>query len=690
MQGQRSEPQAVWETAGPHVPEGKEEFSKYYDDLPHLTWLGAPDGGVIYANRAFHEYCGEAVDLQGQNWANVVHRDDMEEAQRRWATARMTRSAYNVTFRVRRHDGEYRWFLAQGLPIRDETTFGKDVFLGTCTDVHENFELIRQVREAEREAHEQRALVTTVLQELPIGVVVARSPDGAVLLSNNRMHHVWSEPFPRSLSDYAVWEAYHPDGTRYRAEEFPLARTLRDQQPIVQELVEAPLRGHPNEERRTVALTSSPLFNDSGKFIGALAIAEDLHEKIALQRERLVALNEAKAALESARFKSSFVANMSHDLRTPISAISGAVNLLMETSLVEDQRELLDTISQCVRTLVNLINDILDLARMEAGKLELETREFSLRDTIRDVVNMGKAALVFLKKNLVLDTDIGIIPPFVKGDPRRLEQILTNLIGNAIKFTPQHGRVTLKLAVEDLTDEKDKVLVKATVEDTGIGIEKGVQEKLFRPFSQIESGATRKYGGSGLGLSICKDLVGLMGGTIGAESEPGKGSKFFFQVPFERVGDAALLEKGVDNEPSYEHQSLTSKERKQKRLLLAEDNTISAKLAVRLLKQQGYELIDWVQNGKEAVAALEKKYYDLVFMDCQMPVMDGFEATRTIRKMETVRKDLPIVALTASAQQDDKDACFSSGMTAVVLKPFRPVELVKMLDDILKTGQYHE
>jgi PAS domain S-box-containing protein len=664
----------------------EEMFSRYYDDLPHLTWLGAPDGRVLQVNRVFQEYCGPGVDLQGHGWVNALHPDDAEETLQKWEHARGHRVVFRTHFRLRRHDGVFRWFLAQGTPV-EYGVFGRDRFIGTCTDVDENYELIRQIKAAESEAHRQRSLVTTVLQELPIGVVVAAAPDGGILLANHRMKHVWPGPAPSSVSEYDVWEAYHPDGARYRPEEFPLARTLRDRQPVIQEMVEAPLQRHPEQERRTIALTSIPLFDEDGGFLGALAIAEDLHERIMLQREKLIALNDAKAALESARFKSSFVANMSHDLRTPISAISGAVNLLTDTPLDEGQRDLLETIGQCVRTLVNLINDILDLARIEAGKLELEKREFSLRDTIRDVVNMGRAALVFLKKDLSLDTKIGNIPPFVKGDPRRLEQILTNLVGNAIKFTPQHGRVTLELSAEETGDER--VILTACVEDTGIGIEEGLKGKLFRPFSQIESGATRKHGGSGLGLSICKDLVGLMGGEIGVDSSPGKGSRFWFKVPFGRIGDAGLLAQGEENERSYEHRALSRDERGEKRLLLAEDNAISAKLALRILKQQGYDRVDWVQNGQEAVAAVQAKDYDLVFMDCQMPMVDGFEATRRIRNLDGVRRHLPIVALTASAQQDDRDACISSGMDAVILKPFRPAELVRTLDDFLVTGEYH-
>ena len=413
-------------------------------------------------------------------------------------------------------------------------------------------------------------------------------------------------------------------------------------------------------------------------------------KELTLMKEKLVAESKAESALVSANFKSSFVANMSHDLRTPISAISGLTSLMLMSELTPEQREQAETIAECGRTLVNLVNDVLDLAKLEAGKLEFDSVEFSLRAAQDSVARMAKAyahASGKTKMNILPKAEN--LPPYVRGDPRRFEQILINLVTNAIKFTADGGDIEVSFSTREQKETK-KVLVRSVVKDNGVGIDDDKLEKLFTPFSQI-GGATRGGSiGTGLGLSICKNLVSSMGGTIGVTSRKGVGSEFYFEIPFDRVG---MFDPRKENHPSVIQKILTIEERRKQLILLAEDNAVSATIARKMLAKHGYESVTWVANGAEAVERMqtvEKQEargpfyntapYDVILMDCQMPVMNGFQATREIRK---IAAGIPIIALTASAHQDDTDRCIDSGMDFVVLKPFDPVDLVNLLDNLL-------
>jgi PAS domain S-box-containing protein len=366
-------------------------------------------------------------------------------------------------------------------------------------------------------------------------------------------------------------------------------------------------------------------------------------------------------AIEASRMKSEFIANISHEIRTPLNGVLGLTQILADSPLDPKQQSYVDTIRRAGDELLELLNNVLDLSKFEAGAMRTETVTFDIAALVRDTAQLFEASAT--NRGLVLDVMISQrLAPLVAGDPTRLRQVISNLVSNAIKFT-DHGGVTV--AAEPELVSADKFLLRVAVTDTGIGIPSDAHQAVFEAFAQGDSSTTRRFGGSGLGLSISKRIVEIMGGRVELDSSPGRGSTFTVWVPL-GIADPVATSGAASSAPP----AVTPR-----RVLVVEDNAVNQLVLQTMLGKLGHE-VDIAENGADAVALAAMGPYDVIFMDCQMPVMDGYAATKAIRALSNGAATTPIVALTASAMPEDRQRCLNAGMDAYLSKPIKQSDLV--------------
>lgn len=641
------------------------------------TWEWQVPTGALRINPRWAQMLGYTEDalqsLDYEAWRAMLHPDDGALLDQQFSRHLSGDLDYiDCEFRLLHQGNYWLWVQLRGrLMSRDAD--GQPLLLAcTQTDIS-----VRKLAEVSQQ--QASVLLSAVLDAATEVSVIATRADGVISLFNKGAERLLGYSAQEMIDLQTPAILHDPEEVQERAQ----ALSMQFGKPIAGfEAFVAIAKTGVAEEREwtyirkdgtrfTVLLIVSAMRHEDGTIYGYLGVGHDITRVKQYEAE----LKEARGKAELASVaKSTFLANMSHEIRTPMNGVIGMSNLLLDTPLNEEQRKQAEIIRSSAGSLLGVINDILDFSKIEAGKLEIEIIDFDLEQQLEEF-----SAIMQFKaheKGLQLTCrKAPQVPVRLRGDPGRIRQILTNLTGNAIKFT-ENGSVHIK--VELASRNEEGVLLRFAVRDSGVGIAKDKQSALFQSFSQLDVSTTRKYGGSGLGLAISRQLAELMGGEVGVESDEGEGAEFWFTV---QLGLPEQAKKVWRSQARVNQEAKKATTKLQGRVLLAEDHPINQLVAQSMLAKFGVEVVT-VNNGQEAVDALAKADFDLVLMDMQMPVMDGLEATQQIRNPDSpVRQhQIPIVALTANAMLEDQQHCRDAGMNGHLAKPLAADDLAAVLN----------
>ena len=668
----------------------REEFRVLLEGTPNMVWSTNAVGGCEYLSQQWVEYTGVPAEEQlPYRWMECLHPDDRDRISSAWWAAVNGHGEYDLEYRIRRHDGQYRWFKSRARPVRD--TDGNAVrWLGTSTDIHDQK---RAEEEARRLAAEFEQRVIERTHELATEVEERRRSERLLRLSEERF-----ELAVRGSQD-GIWDWDLRSGQVYFSPRWKEMLGYSDDE-IPSEFEAWRNLLHPDDVTGTLNQLQAYLGNYSPRYglevrmrhrdggyrwiyTRGVALRDETGKpyRLAGSHTDVTPLKMAQEAAEAAsRAKGEFLANMSHEIRTPMNGILGLTELLLESTVKPDQRESLRLIHSSAEALMSIINDVLDFSKIEAGKLDIDPTPFRMRELLNTLLKIF-APRCFEKGVALTEDVLPDVPDGLVGDSGRLRQILTNLVGNAVKFT-ESGEVNV--TVERCESPTETLWLRFTVADTGIGIPAGKLSTIFEAFTQADGSTTRKYGGTGLGLTISARLVGLMGGRIRVESTIGKGSAFIAELPFGVASDSTI-ERLQESRNSGESQTSVREmdvSTRPLRVLLAEDNAVNQRVVVRMLAKFGHT-VHVAKHGGEALQALDAGEYDVILMDVQMPEMDGFETTRRIRDRESgTDQHIPIIAMTAHAMTGDRERCLAVGMDDYLSKPVQQKELLRVLNEI--------
>lgn len=586
------------------------------------------------------------------DWLACVHPEDRSQVQSSWFSA-LHGETYDITYRIITQN-QVKWINAIAELTVDEAG-NLLAGMGTVQD-------ITALKLAEMQIRETMQYLKLATEASGIGIWTWDISSGAVTW-DSRMHELYGISAQASVS-YALWRScLHPDDMQ--ATEAALHAAV-EQQTSFEQVFRIIL---PDGQLRTLRPDSIFERDSYGNPLRMIGVNQDISEYIAQQETLRIAKQLAESANEA---KSSFLANMSHEIRTPMNAIIGLSQLVLDSELTRQQREYLGKVQAAGKALLNLINDILDYSKIEAGYLAFEKAPFRPVDTLRHALDLFQLKLE--EKGLQVVTELDdTLPEYVIGDSLRLGQVLNNLLSNAIKFT-SHGSITISIATVLPADDPAQLRLQFRITDTGIGIAADLLQDLFTPFTQADASISRRFGGTGLGLSISKRIVELMGGEISVSSREGEGSCFSFTAVFARLPMQAQMPElpAVADSQVAQGISLTGAE-----ILLVEDNSDNQLVAQGFLHKLQLK-VTLAENGREAVRWVQQKAFDAILMDIQMPVMDGYEATRQIRALPQ-GKLLPIIALSASVMLETKQSSIAVGMNDHLAKPIDPEQLTQCL-----------